>query len=492
MPQPSSRMEDGGQGAEDACKLFWWSESLWVSVSHAGPVMRQVARDPLMPRHVDSEDEHMAEEMRSHNAVDRLRFHTVSHHQRAEAVPFMQSLLRGLLDREDYIRYLRSLSIVYAVLEHSLATSTEPAVGSVWREGMRQLPHLMQDLDALTAWRVPDSRPATEEALALADRIRLQAVEAPASLLGFLYVMEGSRNGASLIVDTIGSYLGIDAQGGMAFLSNAATDRDVQWADFSSRMNRCLASDKHQAICIAAAQEMFDHMIRIFEGLMPLQPTELAWLATTLNPEAGRHPVPNDLRDIEAVIRASRRCWEAFPYYAWRYAGRGIRFADSDCAWLASLTTLAVDDVLAQVRWLATVLSSRGMPTLLLETQLRMLNEELMIARPDRRQYHQRLVAAAEALARARAAQLPVSAATALADAFDTAVATKCDPTFPAMGEILVSAVCDEANGMDQVVSSIRDWVDRSGAIGSGWLNAIEHMIEAAHNAISAHQSRAR
>jgi heme oxygenase len=396
----------------------------------------------------------------------------------------MQAFIEGTLSRDDYIRYLRTIAIVHAALEEKLMTASDPTVVAIWRNDMKRMPYLARDLEALAAWQVPDSRPATEEALGLVDRIQLLAAEQPVGLLGPLYVVEGSRNGASFVVKTIRTSLGIAEDTGLAFLSDAAAERDEEWADLSARMNQSLNSERQLDTVASAARSTLSYIVRMLESLCEPKRAELTWFATTLNSEAGRHPVPTDLREIEAVIRASRRCWEAFPYYALRYKARGIRFADSDCAWLATLEELPYENLLRQVNWLARLLSSRGMPSLLLEVQLRILFEELTRARPDRRQCHRSLLAAAEALAQARAAKLPDSAAASLADEFDTAVAAKGEGALSAMGRILIAAVCDEADGMDRAVTSILDWAAGSELTGPDWLRAADRTVDAARTAI--------
>lgn len=61
--------------------------------------------------------------------------------------------------------------------------------------------------------------------------------------------------------------------------------------------------------------------------------------ARDLNPEAGRHEVTMDGRELEAVRRASDRSWSEFPYYDARFGERGRRFSLSDGAWIVTLCT---------------------------------------------------------------------------------------------------------------------------------------------------------
>ena len=92
-----------------------------------------------------------------------------------------------------------------------------------------------------------------------------------------------------------------------------------------------------------------------------------------LNPEAGATPAPTDPAVLRIVECAARVIWRAFPYFAWRFDGRGRAFGRSDAGYLTTLAELPPNMRDAQVLWLARVLSGRGMPSLLLEVQLELL-----------------------------------------------------------------------------------------------------------------------
>ena len=131
---------------------------------------------------------------------------------------------------------------------------------------------------------------------------------------------------------------------------------------------------------IRAANEFFSQLEAIFQTLYPFQPESKMFLVTSINPEAGRHPVPTDAREMEAALRAADVCWERFPYFERRYGERGRRFARSDAAWQATLYQYEPEQIIQQARWLGRVL-----PTLLLQAaaalsdpRRRHFNEEQM------------------------------------------------------------------------------------------------------------------
>jgi len=108
-----------------------------------------------------------------------------------------------------------------------------------------------------------------------------------------------------------------------------------------------------------------------------------------INPEAGNHPIPEDEREIQAALQASNRGWAEFPYYQQRYGERGKRFSDSDTCWLATLVTLDPESLQKQIDWLCRMLSTRGMPSILLEHSLRYLYAEPVHAVPGKKDLYE-------------------------------------------------------------------------------------------------------
>ena len=192
-------------------------------------------------------------------------------------------------------------------------------------------------------------------------------------------------------------------------------------------------------------------------------------LASSLNPDAGRHTVATDPRLIAAAQAATQRSFEEFPYYEARYGARGRSFGLSDGAWLGRLCELSRPDATGQIRWLGRVLAARGMPRILLERFLEILAEEV---RHSAR--HCRLLARGAAdLRRDRLRAIPEDRFLGIAEEF----ARKEIPNF---GALLVSAVADEKNGVANAVASIEGWATDGERFGAGWIEAVRRTIDAA------------
>jgi hypothetical protein len=197
-------------------------------------------------------------------------------------------------------------------------------------------------------------------------------------------------------------------------------------------------------------------------------------IAAGLNPDAGWHSVTADAIELAAAQRANERSLAAFPYFEERYGERGRRFGLSDGAWLVTVTSLPAAEALTQIRWLGAVLSTRGMPRLLLEEHLRYLHEEL-----GRDRKYRILGSAAGVLRKERESAIPHRAARRIAEEFDRASGGR----LARFGEILTAAVADERNGIELAVSSVEAWATDPGRFPPKWIAASRAAIAAARDA---------
>jgi hypothetical protein len=208
----------------------------------------------------------------------------------------------------------------------------------------------------------------------------------------------------------------------------------------------------------------------------PREGTRAASGLEALNPEAGDHPVPSDPLEIAAAREAAERSWREFPYYERRFGERGRRFGDSDSAWLITLCSSRGDVAKQQILWLGRVLATRGMPRYLLEKHLEFLYEALARALPKRARSYSALRFGARTLARARTRWID-------ATAFDELAASFARTEIAHFGELLVSAVADEGDGIDSAVTSIEAWACDEKLFPRAWVDAVRETIARARDA---------
>ncbi|AUX41220.1 uncharacterized protein SOCE26_026300 [Sorangium cellulosum] len=202
-----------------------------------------------------------------------------------------------------------------------------------------------------------------------------------------------------------------------------------------------------------------------------------------LNPEAGATPVPDDPREVAAALRAGELSLALTPYYGFRYGERGRRFTQSDSAFLVTLADHTRPVVDRQIRWMAGLLSNRGMPSLLLEQHLRVLHRTLCREVPRRAASYGRLLEAAGLLRELRRTHLPDAACGALARSFVREAGLP--PTWLAFGtgRLIAAAVADERAGFRSAVTSLASWLADPEQFPPRFISAVNSTIAEAQAA---------
>ena len=187
--------------------------------------------------------------------------------------------------------------------------------------------------------------------------------------------------------------------------------------------------------------------------------------------------------EIQAALRAGVKTWEQFPYYAWRYGLRGKQFTRSDSVWLVTLCDLQEKLVLDQINWLGKVLSSRGMPQLLLATHLVNLVEELEKANPDKINQYKKLIVAANALKEKYDQAIRVNQRQELIGEFERSIGQEWSHRLKNMGEIIVAAVVDEKIGIENALPCVRSWATDENRFPKIWIDSVLQLIVSAKKA---------
>ena len=406
--------------------------------------------------------------------MEELKAATYSAHAQLQTAPFFAALASCQLALESYVGQLRTLAIVHSVLETALSRATESRLVAVWRGDMAKFPLLQRDLKYFEPRAVADLREATEAALQLAEHLRLIEQVQPLALLGAVYVLEGSTLGAAVVGPMVTRAFLLTEGEGLAYLRSYGAAAPTHWAQFQSRMNTLALSEAERGQVVAAAVDFFTRLEKIFRALHPFAPESKTFLVTSINPEAGRHAVPADSREVAASIRAGDHCWNKYAYFEQRYGERGRRFARSDAAWKATLYHYEPEQISQQVRWLGRVLAGRGMPTFLLQDQLEVLVRELTAAVPEKKADYEKLLPAAAELGAARRRHLSDAQFAALAAEFDQAVGLEWCARMPHVGTLLACAVADELEGSQLAVSSLRSWLTEPARFPAEWIAAAE------------------
>ncbi len=312
--------------------------------------------------------------------VERLRSATWHRHEIFERLPFVTAMTDGTLPLESYVGQLRGFASLFTTLESVVVESDVPWDSKLLSYLKTRFDLLCGDLSFFAPRMVSDIVPAIKEALEFSRHIRREAALDPEKLLGYLYVMEGTTRGNQVHLPDIIRCFKLSEGEGTTFYRGYGEETPAHWVEASALMNAADISD--YSVVEQGAIEMYEALERFHEALLPFTPDSLGFTASSLNPEAGEHPVSQNSAVMAAALRAGQQCREEFSYYEKRYGERGRRFTASDVAWLAALADYSADVALSQVQWLGRVLSSRGMPLLLLERQVQLLVENMSKIKP--------------------------------------------------------------------------------------------------------------
>lgn len=187
-----------------------------------------------------------------------LRNETAEHHRRAEQHPFQQQLVRGLLPRPLYLRWLTQMLHVHAALEAHLERliRRHPRLAATFDDSRRKEAALRADLAFLGGDADVPALPAAQALVADFDRL---AAEEPLALLGALYVLEGSTNGSKYIARKVRPAYGLSATGeGSRYLDPYGDEQPARWAEFKEAMGGVEFSPTEVNQLVAAARDTFD------------------------------------------------------------------------------------------------------------------------------------------------------------------------------------------------------------------------------------------
>ena len=416
--------------------------------------------------------------------MEKLRNTIQSEHKALELLPYFRAISERILPIECYVNQLKSLAIIYTSLESELASETNDCVCSVWKDEMRKLPLLENDLKFFNPRFKSQSVSAMEEALIISANIRRRLIETPVTLLGYLYVFEGTTLGNKMHTPDIVEAYKLASPNGCSYYKSYGDEVPIKWRQFTERMNKAVSDRAQHDLVIEAAQEAFLGLKKLFSKLYPIDLTDRAVSVSRINPEAGSHPMPKNESEIRAALSASDMMVRLFPYLELRYGSRGKRFSDSDTLWLVTLTNFDMKSVNDQIEWISRILANRGMPTIIIEELLNILYDKLVEADPEKRSSYDKLLSASKLMNNIRTECVSQSKFNSLSQEFESRIGEQLSKEYKNTGSLLVSAVVDNKLGITRSTSSIRDWLTNSNQFPKQWIDAVNSTIEKAEQAM--------
>ncbi|MBA2668232.1 MAG: biliverdin-producing heme oxygenase [Trueperaceae bacterium] len=416
----------------------------------------------------------------------RLRAETRSDHDMVEEEPFFRAVRANTLPRQSMVSYLRGLTIVHAVIE----TAFERGFGldvAPWRHALTRADDLIVTLDAAGASGMPDVPRAIEAAIDWADAIVRDARSAP-TLIGTSYVLEGSQLGGRVLRGHVAAALDMP-EDRVAYFTADGDALDRHWLDVRRDLDALELDDVEAAHLRDAARRAYAGVTAIARAAFPYDDSELRHRVTAVNPEAGRHAMPQSDVEIARALRCAEAAWARFPYLAARFGERGRRFTNGDSCWLVSLYDADEAVVVRSLIWLREVLSSRGLPTTILETHLEAIDRDVTADDPARAVRATGMRAAVAHFRAERQAHLPADEALILVRRWQTRLDACSGAGSSDAAALLVAARLDTAVGIDRAWAQVRAWFQESARFSPKWIATVEELAEALDESISTKMS---
>lgn len=195
------------------------------------------------------------------DTVARVRAALGDLHDRLEALPLAKRVATSSVGRGEYRVLLTQLLALHETLEGALSDAGEP----LFEPRMARVAALRADLGLLGGPDPGGVLPATEELVA---RVRARAAESR-SLLGALYIVEGSRMGSRFLAKAVARSLGVTAQpgAGVDYHLDAADDQPAHWKRFKETLAALPLSEAESAAVAESAAETMQGLYDIYEAV---------------------------------------------------------------------------------------------------------------------------------------------------------------------------------------------------------------------------------
>lgn len=201
--------------------------------------------------------------------ADRLKDATAEQHRRAETGGLMQSLAGGTIEPVAYRTWIAAMHALHGGLQTAIEIAAEAEAGrnparaaamvQLTADHRRHLRHLESDMAALAAPAdagADTGRPEFAFAAPVAAELAAAATAHPITILGSLYVLEGSMNGNSFIARRLGGVWGSEV--GLAYLQSDGADQRPNWMQWRADLDAVAMSDAERDATVEAAGRMFD------------------------------------------------------------------------------------------------------------------------------------------------------------------------------------------------------------------------------------------
>lgn len=208
------------------------------------------------------------DELPAEGRADALKTITAEAHRYAETRPLQKLLISGTITPGRLAVYLAQLRALHALVEDLFDRHPTIAVEIGWSDHLRHSRRLEADINALDANGQVDRQPiaSTQDAITAIER----AVErTPASLFGFIYVLEGSMNGNRFIARVLRTKSGI-ADCDLSYFDPYREEQPARWKAFRRALSDATVDPDAERPIRDAATLMFHSIATISDEVMAM------------------------------------------------------------------------------------------------------------------------------------------------------------------------------------------------------------------------------
>ncbi len=198
--------------------------------------------------------------------MENLKATTRADHDSAEGHDFQRLLFSGQLPYETFCDYVGQLFVLHKALEDELKLACkDERVKKVLGDWQLQEGFLNADLSALGR-KSADCKPLAATAK-IVESIKATSKKHPIALLGYHYVLLGSKHGARMICPNLKKSYNLDGHDGTLYFDPYEGKFHQLWSEFKDSMNANELNESETAEILDAAKLMFRAMGEIGEGL---------------------------------------------------------------------------------------------------------------------------------------------------------------------------------------------------------------------------------
>lgn len=204
--------------------------------------------------------------MTEQTLMENLKSATRADHDSAEGHDFQRLLFSGQLPYETFCDYVGQLFVLHKALEDELRLAcADDRVKKVLGDWQFQEGFLDKDLSALGR-KSADCKPLPATAKII-EAIKSTGKMHPIALLGYHYVLLGSKHGARMICPNLKKSYNLEEQDGTLYFDPYEGKFMQLWGEFKEAMSANHLSEAETAAILDAAKQMFRSMGEIGEGL---------------------------------------------------------------------------------------------------------------------------------------------------------------------------------------------------------------------------------